>query len=635
MIVKMKRAKLIFLEKELNKVLPLLQLNSIFMLDEIHYSNQNQNEHLVKTNKAITILERYLTKKGFGNNNVVDEKTFLSINQDSYNLLDEIISKDDLLTNKENERLDFSNKLNELIPYKDIKIPFNKLLNRPYVNYYIGKIKTEKEESFLGSIQSLNLSYEIISREDELTYLFIGILKEDDHKLNELMDSSGFNQDVIRNLNQRNELIIKYYEEEINKLNNEINTLNSFFKEKVNEIGRLKLLYDQLSAKELRSNIVPKKTKDTYYLEGWIREDSIKSLDKLFKQEKIPYEIDLRDPLEDELVPTALKNNKFVKPFENITNEFSVPNYKELDPNPIMSFWYWIIFGIMMGDVGYGLLMIIIFGSLSKFGKLKGTLKDLVKVFMLSGITATMAGFLFGSFLGFDLPYEPVIDIINDPIPMLIISIVIGVIHLITALIMKLILSIKQKDILTGLNDAVSWILILIGISLLALGMVLTDEGFKEILNISGMVLSGIGVLLIIVLSGRDTKSIFGKFTSAFGGLYNSTSYLSDVLSYSRILALALSSGVIAMTFNILGDLVWHSIPILGILLGLIVYIIGHVFNFVMGLLSAYVHTGRLQYLEFYGKFYEGGGYLYKPFNVDLKYLYKIELEEKESLGGK
>ena len=173
-------------------------------------------------------------------------------------------------------------------------------------------------------------------------------------------------------------------------------------------------------------------------------------------------------------MPTALKNNKFVKPFENITNEFSVPNYKELDPNPIMSFWYWIIFGIMMGDVGYGLIMLFLFGFLLKFGKLKGTMKDSQCLYVFR-ITATIAGLFFGSFLGFDL-YPPVIDIINDPIPMLIISIAIGILHLITALIMKLILSIKQKDVLTGLSDAVSWISILIGISLVAIAMVLPDK---------------------------------------------------------------------------------------------------------------------------------------------------------------
>ncbi|HHX75771.1 MAG TPA: hypothetical protein GX698_00165, partial [Acholeplasmataceae bacterium] len=136
-------------------------------------------------------------------------------------------------------------------------------------------------------------------------------------------------------------------------------------------------------------------------------------------------------------------------------------------------------------------------------------------------------------------------------------------------------------------------------------------------------------------LNGRDQKSIVGKMVSAFTGLYNSTGYLSDILSYSRILALALSSAVIAYTMNLLADMVWHSMPVIGILFGILVYIVGHVFNFIMGMLSAYVHAGRLQYLEFYGKFFEGGGYLFEPLQLQLKYVYQVNLKENNNKKNK
>lgn len=634
MIVKMKKAKLIFLNEDKDKVLSLLQLNSLMMLDTPHFSNNYTDANKIKVSKAITILEKYLKKLSIGNNDIVSSDNFFKIDSNTFKIVDNILNKNDELEKLEENLKHYEKLALELNPYKEFNIPFSSLINRPYLKIFIGKISTEKEEAFIGQIQSLNLSYEIVNHVDDLTYFVVGVLKEDEIKLKEVMDLSQFNLDEIPNLSKSSLDVLNEYNNKINKLNEEILGLTNYFKEEVNSIGQIKLLYDQLLNLENKENIVPKETKDTIYFEGWIRSDQEKTLEKLLKKHKVKYELDLREPLEDELVPTALKNNKFVKPFENITNEFSVPNYKELDPNPIMSFWYWIIFGIMMGDVGYGLIMLFLFGFLLKFGKLKGTMKDLVNVFMYSGITATIAGLFFGSFLGFDL-YPPVIDIINDPIPMLIISIAIGILHLITALIMKLILSIKQKDVLTGLSDAVSWISILIGISLVAIAMVLPDKQIGNILNISGLVLVIIGALLILFLNGRNEKKIFGKVMSGLGGLYGSTSYLSDILSYSRILALALSSGVIAMTFNILGDLVWNSIPVLGILLGLVVYIIGHVFNFVMGLLSAYVHTGRLQYLEFYGKFFEGGGYLYEPFQLKLKYLYEVTNNEKESLGGK
>jgi len=137
----------------------------------------------------------------------------------------------------------------------------------------------------------------------------------------------------------------------------------------------------------------------------------------------------------------------------------------------------------------------------------------------------------------------------------------------------------------------------------------------------------GLGALLILFLNGRNAKGFFGKVLGGLGGLYNSTSYLGDVLSYSRLLALSLSTAVIAFTMNLLAGMVM-GIPVIGILFGLIIYLIGHVFNFAMGLLSAYVHDGRLQYLEFFGKFYEGGGYEFKPFSYQYKYLDAIKENE-------
>ena len=217
-----------------------------------------------------------------------------------------------------------------------------------------------------------------------------------------------------------------------------------------------------------------------------------------------------------------------------------------------------------------------------------------------------------------------------NPMPMLIFSIALGVIHILCALVVKLIYAIRNKDLLGALADAISWILILTAGSAFAVTLfVKLDPLLNNIIQYISFGAIGIGVLLIIILNGRNKTSIAGKAVSAFTGLYNSTAYLSDILSYSRILALALSSGVIAMTFNILGEMVWNSIPFIGIILGSIVYLIGHGFNFVMGLLSAYVHAGRLQYLEYYGKFYEGGGYLYEPLQLQLKYVYKVNLQKE------
>ena len=278
----------------------------------------------------------------------------------------------------------------------------------------------------------------------------------------------------------------------------------------------------------------------------------------------------------------------------------------------------------MMGDIGYGLVMVVGFGLFIKLKKPKGSFSQLVHVLFYSGFTAMITGVIFGSFFGASVPILELVglksyDIISNPMPMLIFSIGLGVLHLVSALVMKVILSVKQKDILSGLADGVSWISILVGGSFFAASMF--DIGGKAF-QIIGLVLVGIGVLLILTLAGREKKGIFSKVTSGLGGIYNSTSYLSDLLSYSRILALSLSSAVIAFTMNLLASLVQGSF--IGIIFSILIYIVGHTFNFAMGLLSAYVHDSRLQYIEFFGKFYEGGGVMYEPLSLKTKYINEI-----------
>jgi len=171
-----------------------------------------------------------------------------------------------------------------------------------------------------------------------------------------------------------------------------------------------------------------------------------------------------------------------------------------------------------------------------------------------------------------------------------------------------------------AIADALSWILILVGLVLFAAQLVIWTSA--SLLSYIGLGFAGIGALLLLFLAGRKSKNIFGKVLGGLGALYKSTSYVSDILSYSRILALSLSSAVIASTMNLLAGMIQGSV--IGFILSLLVYLVGHVFNFVMSMLSAYVHDGRLQYIEFFGKFYEGGGYLFEPFSIRLKQISEI-----------
>ena len=254
-------------------------------------------------------------------------------------------------------------------------------------------------------------------------------------------------------------------------------------------------------------------------------------------------------------------------------------------------------------------------------------------------MTTILFGFVFGSFFGaeFTVPWFPVplplVSPLGDPIGMLVLCLGVGVLHIFTGLIVKMYDDIRSGHLWDAIFDQFTWILVISGLLLLALPS----------LQMVGIGIAVVGAGTILLTGGRHKKGI-GKVTGGLGALYNITSFLSDILSYARIMALGLATGVIGMVMNTLAGMVMgiplvmitENVSLFGILFALIIYIIGHVFNLAMSLLSAYVHDSRLQYIEFYNKFYDGGGYEFKPLSIRTKYVDLVhEKTENNKSGGK
>lgn len=620
MIVPMQKVKLFFMEDNQKQIMREIQSHALIMLDERHKKSVNPSHDLILTSKAVEVLEGYVKKSNLGNNAIVSQSDFEQVNEDIVALVKTINSKQHEYLKIQEQTDDVLKAKKQLEPYATLSVPTSTFKRLKYFEIILGKVASDKLDSLEGLTQSLDVSIELISEIDLTSYVAITVTKEDSNQLNVLLDQVGFIKEQLQDFAQKNSFILKFYEEELRKHEEKLKIIEAYFIDQTQNLGAIKLLYDQLQSRDMREEVSFLKTERTVYIEGWIRSDQVEYLNDVLKRSDIPYEVELRDPLPEEAVPTALKNNAFVQPFEMITNQFSVPNTKEIDPNPMMSFWYWIIFGLMMGDMGYGIMMVIIFGAILQ-SKTKGGFRDLSRVFFLTGISSIIAGAVFGSLFGFTL-YTPLLDPVNDPVPMLILSIGLGIVHIICALIMKVIMNLKSGQVFDALAQGFSWISILVGLIFVVLDMFVISIPYV------GIIFVGIGVLLIVIFNGHQQPKWYQKLLSAFTGLYNSTSYLSDLLSYSRILALALSSAVIAYTMNLLADLVgmgqWW-----GIFISIPVYLVGHIFNFVMGLLSAYVHAGRLQYLEYYGKFYEGGGFLFNPLKLELKYVYNVTIDKQ------
>ena len=367
-----------------------------------------------------------------------------------------------------------------------------------------------------------------------------------------------------------------------------------------------------LRREEAKSRLVG--TDKVFLLEGWLPADRCAALEKAL--EPFTCAIEMREPTEDEYpqVPVQLKNNKLTRPLNMVTEMYSLPAYGTLDPNPLMAPFFILFYGIMMADMGYGLLMMIASVIISKKYRPKGTSSELFSLLGLCGISTFIMGALTGGFFGdfltqlvaivspgtvFALP--KLFDPLDDLTMILIGSMALGMVQIVTGMAISLIEKCKRKKFLDAFFEEITWWIVFIGIALLALG--------------KGAAVLYVGCALVLlgpIVQGKG----WGKLTGVFGSLYNHvTGYFGDILSYTRLMALMLAGSVIAQVFNMLAAMPGNVIAFI------IISMLGNAMNFGLNLLGCYVHDLRLQCLEFFNKFYVDGGKPFRPMTLDTEYV--------------
>lgn len=384
--------------------------------------------------------------------------------------------------------------------------------------------------------------------------------------------------------------------------------------------------------------------KHVFVLCGYIPQKLIPQF-KVQMEGQFTVEIVCTDADETDSVPVLLENNPFAAPVETVLETYSMPGRKEIDPSAVMAVFYYIFFGMMLSDAAYGLIMVLACGiALWKFRNMETELKKTITMFLYCGISTMFWGIMFGSYFGDAIAvvsntfFHRTVSIpplwfapVNEPMRLLLFAFGLGILHIFAGLAIKCYQLIKAGDIRSAVYDVLFWYLTVGGgvLYLLSLDMFVTMTGLRiripsAVANIAA-VCSGIGALGILLFGGRSSKNPGKRIAKGLYALYGISGYLSDILSYSRLLALGLATGVIATVFNKMGSMFGDGI--LGFVLFLIVFLIGHTLNIGINLLGAYVHTNRLQFVEFFGKFYEGGGKKFCPYAAHTKF-YKIE-EEK------
>ncbi len=362
------------------------------------------------------------------------------------------------------------------------------------------------------------------------------------------------------------------------------------------------------------------RTNSTFLLQAYVPLGKEQEVEKALKEANGSVYTEFEEVKDGEFAPTLHKNNGVVRPFEFITNLYSPPKYGSMDPNPTMAFFFSAFMGFIMGDMGYGLLMAMAF-LLAKGKPDKGTTR-LMKVIGYGGIASIIFGAMFDSFFGYGLfrqlgliskPLlpDPVADNSNlagITIPtLLLLSLGFGVVQIMVSLVLKGILSARRGNFFDGICDGFIWVLFLGGLMTVVLDMLGVTKGLLK----PAAIVTVASLLFAMVTAGRHEKFI-GKFTKGFGAVYGIINYMSDILSYARLYGLMLSGAQIASIFTNLGLGMFGS-GIGGILAGVLVLLVGHAFNLAMGALGAYIHDSRLQYIEYFGRFYEGEGVLFSP----------------------
>lgn len=365
-------------------------------------------------------------------------------------------------------------------------------------------------------------------------------------------------------------------------------------------------------------------TASTFYLQGWIPAELADEMGQAL-QTRFVVAIEHRDPAEGEEPPVLFDNHPLVKPFEVIVEMYAPPSAADIDPTPILAPFFFFFFGMMLADIGYGLVLMALTGWLVFKKKAEGEMGRLAHMMFLSGIGAVVFGLLFGGFFGDMLTVISQGKIVvpsfwfnpmEEPIKMMIWSILFGALHLFTAMGAKIYLLAKTGHLMDAIYDIVPWYLIIIGGGLL-LGGNNIIPGVSLAPVGQWMALGGAAVVLLF--GGREAKNPIVRLFNGLGALYNVTGYFSDLLSYTRILALVLAGSVIAMVINLLGFMLGPTPA--GYIMFALVALFGHALNLALSVLGAYVHTSRLQYVEFFSKFYEGGGKLFNPLKLRSRFI--------------
>ncbi len=603
-------------------------------LAEEEITNKEVEDQLFLLERAIEYLKGFTAQEGFINAFLPQK---LSISESTY---EEVISsKEPLDIARQAEKLEkrvteIDRECGALFSQKEFLLPWQKLdvevetLGSLKVAVLVAGVLNNPPKDWMKKVKEAPLDVETVNEELRRAWILVSYLPEDEEICKKVLAEISFEAVGFEGFKDKPRDSILQIEKKLSNLEVERTSIKQQSKLLSKELNKLLILYDHLTNILTQSKVenLVLLTPKTICIEGWIRAKDYQALEDFTNQFKTA-SLSKISPEPGENPPVELSNKKVLKNFESITELYGSPYSKELDPSPFLAPFFVIFFALCLTDAFYGLLFAGI--CLLLMRKVKGDRK-LLWVFFAGGIATIFVGAMTGGWFGdfgerFGLSgfmrfrnRFMLFDPMKQPLTFFILALALGFIQVAFGYFLGFVKLVRQGKILEGVAGKLAWDIFWLAILIFGFSFLIPQlQGYRVICVIA----AGGSAGLVLFGSGGPSRNIFFKLAKGGFNLYQGfMGTVSDIISYSRLMALGLVTSGLAMSVNILVQLV-AKLPWIGFILAPLVFIGGHLFSIAINVLGAYVHTLRLQYAEFFTKFFDGGGEAFKPFRKEAKYI--------------